>query len=241
VGKDNGAVVDGRARSDRYTQNVFRSLGEREAALVDAMTVNSATLAANRLLVNAGEVGIGLYLVARGWAYRFRRAGNGGRQILDFLMPGEIIGLQAGLLGVIEHSVCTLTPLRASVLDARILSEAFRNEPDLALRLARYVAAEASRIDELLTVVGCCDAVERLAFLMLSLYRRQEHVGKIDPRDCPFPLRRQHMADSLGLTGAHINRTLNRLRRDGIATVENQRLSILDLPRLAALAGTPAS
>ena len=56
-----------------------------------------------------------------------------------------------------------------------------------------------------------------LAFLMLSLYRRQARRGRIDPLDCPFPLRRQHMADSLGLTGAHINRTLNRLRQDGVA------------------------
>jgi CRP-like cAMP-binding protein len=48
------------------------------------------------------------------------------------------------------------------------------------------------------------------------------------------------MADALGLTGAHINRTLNRLRDDGIAAVENQRLLIRDFDRLAALAGTPA-
>lgn len=238
-GTDNGVVVDGRTRSDRYTQNVFRSLGECEAALVEAMTVRSTTLAANRMLISEGEVGIGLYLVVRGWAYRFRRAGNGARQILDFVLPGEIIGLQAGLLGVIQHSVCALTPLRASVLDGRILAEAFHGMPDLALRFARYIAAEASRIDELLTVIGCCDAVERLAFLMLSLYCRQQHAARVDPRDCPFPLRRQHMADSLGLTGAHINRTLNRLRRDGIATIDSQRLAIHDLPRLAALAGLP--
>ena len=47
------------------------------------------------------------------------------------------------------------------------------------------------------------------------------------------------MADSLGLTGAHINRTLNRLRQDGVASIENQRLSIRDLPRLSDLVGVP--
>ena len=110
----------------------------------------------------------------------------------------------------------------------------------MALRLARYVAAEGSRVDEMLTVIGCGDAVERLAFLMISLYHRQARQGPVDPLDCPFPLRRQHMADALGLTGAHINRTLNRLRDDGIAAIENQRLAIHDFPRLAALAGHPA-
>ncbi|HEX3952161.1 MAG TPA: Crp/Fnr family transcriptional regulator [Stellaceae bacterium] len=231
----------GRGRSDRYTQDVFRSLGEREEAMVGGLALRSIALPPNRPLVNEGEVGSGLYRMERGWAFRSRRGGNGRRQILDFLMPGEIVGLQAALLGVIEHSVHSLTPLRVSALDPRLASEAFRNEPELALRLARHVAAEACRTDELLTVVGCCDAVGRLAFLMVMLYRRQAHLGRVDPLDCPFPLRRQHMADALGLTGAHINRTLNRLRTDGIAIVENQRLSIRDFPRLAALAGAAAA
>jgi CRP/FNR family transcriptional regulator, anaerobic regulatory protein len=224
-------------RGDRYTQDVFRSLSEREEALVAALTGRSMALPPNRTLVSEGEVGVGLFRIARGWAYRFRMSGNDCRQILDFLMPGEIVGLQGALLGVLEHSVRSLTPLRVNALDARLVGEAFRSEPELALRLARHVAAEASRVDELSTVIGCGDAIERLAFLMVTLYRRQARRSKIDPLDCPFPLRRQHMADTLGLTGAHINRTLNRLRADGVASIENHRLSIHDFARLAALAG----
>jgi CRP-like cAMP-binding protein len=231
----------GGGRSDRYTQDVFRSLGPRETALIEALTLRSVALPANRPLVGQGEVGVGLYRITRGWAYRFRRHGNGRRQILDFLLPGEIFGLEAALLGVSEHSVRSLTPLEANALDSRLVIDAFRGAPDLALRFARHVAGEAGRVDELLTVVGCGDALERLAFLMLSLYRRQERRGSIDPLDCPFPLRRQHMADALGLTGAHINRTLNRLRQDGIAMIEKERLAIPDLPRLVTLAGRPAT
>ena len=88
------------------------------------------SLPANRLLVSEGEVGIGLFRISRGWAYRFRTSGDGNRQILDFLMPGEIVGLQAALLGVMEHSVRSLTPLRVSVLDARLVGDAFRSEPE---------------------------------------------------------------------------------------------------------------
>jgi CRP-like cAMP-binding protein len=230
-------VVAG-GRSDRYTQDVFRSLGDREEALVQGLTGRTISLPANRVLVSEGEVGNGLFRIDRGWAYRYRVCNTGCRQILDYLMPGEIVGLQASLLGVMEHSVRSLTTLRVSALDARLVSDSFRNEPEMALRLARHVSAEACRVDELLAVIGCGDAVRRLAFLMTSLYRRQARNGAVDPLDCPFPLRRQHMADTLGLTGAHINRTLNRLRDEGIATVENQRLSIRDFPRLASLAGT---
>ena len=229
-----------RGRGDRFTQDVFQSLPDSEQALVDRFSTRSLALAPNRDLVSEGEVGIGLFHIVRGWAYRFRRGPNGCRQILDFVLPGEIVGLQATFLGVIEHSVRSLTALRATALDARLVGEAYRAEPDLALRLAQHVAAEASRVDELLTVIGCCGALERLAFLMMSLYRRQARRGAIDPLACPFPLRRQHIADVLGLTGAHVNRTLNRLRAEDVALVEDEHLSIRDLPRLAALAGTAA-
>lgn len=204
---------------------------------MDAATLRSMALPPNRILLSEGEVGGSLFRITRGWAFRFRQAGNGGRQILDFLLPGEIVGLQSALLGVSEYSVRSLTTLRVNTLTARLVGDAFQNVPELALRLARHIGAEASRVDEFLTVIGCGDAVERLAFLMLSLYRRQARRSTIDPVNCPFPLRRQHMADALGLTGAHINRTLNRLRDEGVATVDEQRLSIRDLPRLTELAG----
>ena len=222
-------------RRDRYTQGVFNSLSGGETSLIETLTLRSVALPANRLLVGEGEVGNSLYQITHGWAYRYRNCADASRQILDFLLPGELVGLGAALLGVTDHSVRTLTPLRAGAIDARLVGEAFRAEPALALRLGRYVAAEAERVAELLTMIGCGDAVKRLAFLMLSLYRRQARQGHIDPLNAPFPLRRQHMADALGLTGAHINRTLNRLRQDGIAIVENRRLSIRDLPRLTAL------
>jgi len=234
-------VVVAGGRSDRFTRDVFSGLGEREGSLLDSLTVRALALPPNRVLAGEGEVGIGLYRIEHGWAYRYRTSGGGCRQILDFLLPGEIVGLQAALLGVMEHSVRSLTALHVAAIDGRLLGDAFRGEPTLALRLARHIAAEACRVDELLTVIGCGDAVERIAFLMVSLYRRQARGGELDPLDCPFPLRRRHMADSLGLTGAHINRTLNRLRQDGIATVEGHRLAIRDFPRLAALAGTSAS
>jgi len=226
------------ARGDRYTQDVFRSLANGEKQLVESLTGRSLSLPPNRLLVDKGEVGVVLYRIASGWAYRYRNSSNGCRQILDFLLPGEIVGLQAAMLGVIDHSVRSLTPLHVSTIDARLVSESFRSEPNLAMRLSRHAAAEACRVDELLTVIGCSDAVGRIAFLMLNLYQRQAARAETDPLTCPFPLRRQHLADALGLTGAHINRTLNRLREDGVARLENQLLSIRDLPRLTELAAS---
>jgi CRP-like cAMP-binding protein len=217
-------------------RDVFHSLGESERALVEAASLRRVTLAPRRLLATAGEVGVELFRIEVGWAYRFRDCEQVCRQILDFILPGEIVGLESALLGVIDHSVRTLTPLQAAVLDPRLIGQAFSAVPNLGLRFARYAAAERSRTNQLLTVLGCGDAIERIAFLMVSLYRRQAQRDKIDPLNCPFPLRRQHLADALGLTGAHINRTLNHLRDEGLAMVKDYRLVIRDLPRLEAIA-----
>jgi CRP-like cAMP-binding protein len=75
---------------------------------------------------------------------------------------------------------------------------------------------------------------------MLSLYQRQSRNRVVDPRNCPFPLRRQHLADALGLTGAHVNRTINRLKSDGVVSINGRQLAIHDLPRLSELAGFAA-
>ena len=237
-------VVLASGRSDRLTREVFAGLTGDEAALLASMTRRSASLAPNRALVDEGEIGIGLFLIVDGWAYRYRRGANGCRQILDFLLPGEIVGLQASLLGMMEHSAQSLTALRVTVFDPRLVADAFAGTPGLALRLARQTAAEASRTEALMTVIGCGSAMQRLAFLMASLHRRQQgrapaEAGANSP-SCPFPLRRQHLADALGLTGAHVNRTLNRFRDDGIAVAEKRRLTILDPGRLHELAGVGA-
>src|SRR5579864_3928989 len=85
---------------DRYTQDVFRSLSDRESLLIETLTLRSLNLPANRLLVGEGEVGSALYQIARGWAYRYR-ACPASRQILDFLLPGELENLARGWAGAV--------------------------------------------------------------------------------------------------------------------------------------------
>ena len=224
-------------RGDRHTQEVLRSLEASEQNLIDGMTTRRLSLPPNREIVGAGEVGAGLFIVNEGWAFRYCRIGADCRQIVDFLLPGEIIGLQAALLGMFEHSVRSLTAVKLKRMEPRVVGVAFETAPELAQRFSRHLAAEARRVEALMTAMGCRDALGRLAFLALNLYRRQ---ADADPKNCPFPLRRQHLADALGLTGAHVNRTLNRLRRENIATIDRGRLAIQDLARLEDLAGVSA-
>jgi CRP/FNR family transcriptional regulator, anaerobic regulatory protein len=218
-------------------RTLSREVGPEDLAFATGLKLGNIVVAPNRDIVEAGEVGGPVQIVYRGWAFRYKSWSDGRRQILDFLLPGDVIGLESGLLGLSGHSVRAVTEVELCQLDAQRLEEVYRTRPLLALALAKHQALEGRRMDARFAAVGRRSAIERLAFLMLDLYDRQAHGQAGEPGRCPFPLRRQHMADATGLTGAHINRTLNALRRDGVATIEDTALAIHDRAALRHLAG----
>jgi CRP/FNR family transcriptional regulator, anaerobic regulatory protein len=226
------------ASDSRLRRKPFlRELSDDDFGKLTRLRIGAVSLPANRDIVQSGEVGGNLHILTDGWAFRYKTWPDKKRQILDFLLPGDLIGIQSGLLGMIDHSVRTLTAVSVSLLDGRGLDEVIRSSGDVALALAKAHAFEERRMDNRFAVIGRRSAAERLAFLLLDLFERQRRDGVGTPRTCPFPLRRQHIADAIGLTGAHINRTLNRFRREGLASIEDDTLSIHDPTAFSALCG----
>ena len=213
----------------------FRDLPESEFAFVSELRLGSVTLPANRDVMQTGEVGGNLAVVQDGWAFRYKSWPDGKRQILDFLLPGDLIGLQSALLGIADHSVRALTVVNLCLIDGRAVDHVFRSHPAIALALAKHSCVEERRLDTRLAAIGRRNAVERLAYLMIELSERQRRSG--NPETCLFPLRRQHIADAIGLTGAHVNRTLNILRQRKLIVIANNVLSIQDRPELLRLSG----
>lgn len=223
-----------------YQQFAIRRFSQAELAFLNDIKLGNLALPANQDLIQAGEVGGHLFLVTEGWVFRYKRLTDGRRFILDFLLPGDLVGMQSGLLGMIDHSVRSLTPARLCVIDGRRLDEMYRGFPELSLLLAKYFAVQERRIDDRLMMLGRGTAAERLAFLMIEIFERLQRQGATNGSTCPFPLRRQHLADASGLTGAHVNRTLNLLREDGMAVIAQGTLTLLDPERLARLSGRGA-
>jgi CRP/FNR family transcriptional regulator len=211
-----------------HRQQFRRRLSEHELALVRSIGLGTASAAANRDIVRAGEVGGHVFLLVEGWAFRYIRLGEGRRQILSFLLPGDCFGLQSGLLGMIGHSVQALTPARLCLVDSRRLDALFVAHPQFALAVAKLLAAEERASDRRLAVVGRGTAMQRVAFLLLDLYGACDARGLARGNECPFPLRRQHIADAVGLTGAHVNRTLRALRERGLALIQKASLALPD-------------
>src|SRR5258708_37190512 len=172
-----------------------------------------------------------------GWAFRYKTLAGGARQILDLLLPGEIIGLSSALLGTIRHSVQTLTAVRLCVLDRYPLPKLLRRHVDLTLDLLRWRVEEEHRADTRIALLGRQKPLQRVGYLMLETFERLRRLELANGTMCPFPLQRQHLADAAGLSMIHLNRTLAQLRDERLAALEDKTLIIHDRRRLAHLSG----
>lgn len=169
---------------------------------------------------------------------RYYRLPNGARQILDIVLPGDLIGLSSATSGIVRHSVQALTPVTLCVLDSRRLTMLFERHPAYAFALLQTRVEEEERADIRLALLGRAKAGQRIAYLMLETFDRLRRRGLADGGStCPFPLQRHHLADAVGLSRVHVARTLDLLRRRRLAEIQGGVLVLLDRPRLAALAG----
>lgn len=231
------ACVDCRLRN----RPCFRAFSAEELTSVAAMKTDHVTLPAKADLVEAGQVGGTLYTLYEGWAFRYKRLPGGRRQVLDLLLPGDIIGLSSALFGTIRHSVQTLTPASLCVMDGYPLAELVQRHVDLALDLLRWRVIEEHRADIRLALLGRAKPVQRLGYLMLETFDRLRRLDLVDGTVAPFPLPRQHLADATGLSMIHLNRTLARLREERLAAIEDKMLLIYDRRRLAEISGYAAT
>jgi CRP-like cAMP-binding protein len=178
-----------------------------------------------------------VYTVLAGWGFRYKLLEDGRRQILNFVLPADFIGLQAGVLNEMQHSVEALTNMLLCVFPKEKLWELYTRRPSLAFDLTWLAAREEQIIDEHLLNVGRRTALERIAFLFIYLFVRAQQVGLAKGDTIALPLTQQHLADTLGMSLVHLNKTLRRLTASNAVRWKPKLLEILDRERLAAIAG----
>jgi CRP-like cAMP-binding protein len=161
---------------------------------------------------------------------------DGGRQITGFLLPGDICDTGAAILKQTDHSIFALTQVKIASITRAALIEATRE---------RQAFWWASLVDEAvlrtwIVNLGRRDAHARIAHLLCELHARMKRVGLIQDGEFSLPLTQEQLADALGLTSVHVNRTLQRLRAEGLVALRNRTLTILDTERLSEVAGFDA-
>src|ERR1700677_4296988 len=210
---------------------LFRPVTAEELEALNHLKRDHVTVSAGAQIIRAGDDSPELYTLYSGWAFRFKTLPDGRRQILNFLLPGDLIGLQAAMFDAALHGIEALTEVQLCVLPRRKVWALFGAMPGLAFDVTWLGSREESIVDENLTSVGRRTAAERVAALIISLYKRVKALGLVADETFAFPLTQQHVADALGLSLVHTNKTLARLRRMGMFSQTNGALTLRN-PRI---------
>lgn len=214
----------------------FRKCSDSELEFLTNFKTGELSAAAGATVVVEGSHSAHLYSVLSGSAYRYKMLEDGRRQIMNFVFPGDLIGLQGSIMGQMEHSVEALSPLRLCVFERSRLMQLYEAYSSLAFDLTWIAAREERILDENLLNVGRRTAVERAAYLIASLFLRAKVVGMVNGNRLNVPVTQLHLADTLGLSVVHTNRTLKRLSDRKLIRWRDRGCEVLDIDSLLALA-----
>lgn len=216
----------------------FGYLAADEIDGLTALSRNPRRLRAEQIMIHEGRRTDYICLVVRGFACRYKLLANGRRQILAYLIPGDLCDVQFSLCNRPDHSVVCLTDSEVVRIPLHAVDSLVARFPSIARALSLAVLRDNAILREWLLNVGQRSAIQRLCHLFCELSVRLDAIGQVAP-DGSFelPVVQTALADTTGLTPVHINRTLQRLRSDGLISLRQRRLTILDAGRLRDLAG----
>jgi CRP-like cAMP-binding protein len=191
--------------------------GRANAILADALRRRTPVPARRELMIEGQEIRQP-QLILRGWAARVRHLADGRRQIVAFVLPGDLLGLcdppatiaTTSVVAVTDMVVCTPPRRGASPLLDKVY--AISKALDEA-----YLVAQVTRVGQL-------DAYERLGDFLLELLERLQLAGLAADGGFILPMTQEMLADTLGLTSVHINRTLQAMRRENSIVLKNRVL-----------------
>lgn len=175
-----------------------------------------------------------IWVLREGWAFRYQSLEDGRRQIVDFVLPGDILGI--GTSSQMPYGVEALCPCTWTTMSRESFVAKLSQEPALSVKLVNTLSAAQVRAFEQMTSIGRRTARERVAHLLLDLAKRAQTAAG-DPLEVTMPLMLSHIGDALGLATETVCRCLGELKRAGILVFSAGRLEILDFDGLSELVG----
>ena len=214
----------------------FLRLGPLELEALAQLEANHRPVAAGTELVREREIKHNAYILEAGWACSYKMLPDGGRQVIDFPIPGDVIGLRSLLLRTADHSFAALTDVTVAEISAPQLAEVLERVPRLAAALLWGASRDEAVVVEHLVNIGRRSALVRTAHFLVELGLRLELAGLGSTAGYSCPLSQYMLADALGLTAIHLNRVLRQLREQGLVTFREGQVTFHDLARLSQLA-----
>jgi len=214
----------------------FKDYANADIRFLDRLKKDHAGAPAGRDIIVVGDPDPPLYTLFSGWAFRYKMLPDGRRQILNFLLPGDLIGFQARMFDAAPHSVQALTDVELCAFHRNRIWELFTGHPELAFDLTWLTAREEGVVDETLLSVGRRSALESVGALLIHLCKRAEALGLKRNGGVQFPLTQQHIADALGLSLVHTNKSMRKLSKLGLFEIKDGALELKNGHAVAKLA-----
>ena len=212
----------------------FLNPEERDAVLALPHVIRD--LKAHQYVVWDGDRPQNTCLILSGFAYRHKLAGNGGRQILSIHMKGDLIDLQNSLLGTADHNVQMMTDGTLALIPIQSIVDIAFRFPAVGMAMWYETLVEGSIFREWILNVGRRDAFTAIAHLLCEFAMRAEAAEIGQTTSYELPLTQEQLADAVGLTPVHVNRTLMRLEEEGHIRRSRRIIEIDDWHNLAKVA-----
>lgn len=205
---------------------------EKEA--IDAVVAGpTKSVGARRDLIREGAAPHGVLLILSGWTCRYKMLDDGRRQIVSFLIPGDMCDLHNTVLARMDHSIGALSPVRYAALPNERLHQLSIEYPRVGRALWWQMLVNVAQQREWTMNIGQRSARERIGSLFCELFIRSRAIGLTSDKTFEFPATQADLAEATGLTSVHVNRTLQQLRQSELINLAGRVLTIPDLAKLS--------
>lgn len=205
---------------------------EAQSALL-ALPGKTETVEHYRDLVREGEASRRCCLVVEGLVSRYKTLRSGGRQILSFHIPGDMVDLTSCLLKFVDYGIRTHVPTTVQTYDHDDILRLAAQYPDLGRSLWFDTLVDGAIFREWTVNVGSRSGRQRIAHLLLEFAHRLCRIGQSDGETFTLSVTQTDLADAVGLSPVHVNRSLQALRSDGLIRTMGRTVTLLDPARLA--------
>jgi CRP-like cAMP-binding protein len=219
-------------------------LSDEDKDAIRALPIEEADVGARQDLARTHEKPSRSILIASGLAATYKDTLDGKRQIHAFHQEGDMPDLHSLHLTTLDITLSTLTPCKIGFMRHDHLRALCEKHPRITAGLWRSTLIDASIHREWITNLGQRQAPARMAHLFCEVIVRMEVAGLAETghaRACRFPVTQTVLAEALGMSIVHVNRTLQELRDANLLSFDNGRLEIFDWRKLVRVAGFDAT
>jgi CRP-like cAMP-binding protein len=211
----------------------FTPFSDEDKRLLDGLTSRERRhYGAREDIIREGDHSPDCHLIISGLACRYKVLEDGTRQIMAFLVAGDLCDAEVFILKEMDHHIGTLAPSLIATIPGETMRNLLLKRPGIALALWWGTLQDESILRERIIDQGRRDAYSRIAFLICEMLLRLRAVGILDDQTFEWPITQTDLADATGLTPVHVNRMLQRLREEGLITTDGKLWTVLDLAGL---------